>query len=556
MNLELKSPDLIFEVSWEVCNKIGGIYTVLSTRAKTLQDLFKDSVVFIGPDFKDRQDNALFTEVKSLLKSWKTKALAEGLDVRVGRWNVPGRPIAILVDFEKYMSEKNDLYALMWDKYKVQSHAAYGDYDEACIFSYATALVIDSLIRNEALKSKEAHMVAHFNEWTTGMGLLLTKLKQPSVATIFTTHATSIGRSICGNNKPLYDNIRQYNGDQMAAELNMLSKHSLEKCTAHAADCFTTVSKITALECAELLDKEPDVVTPNGFEPTFVPKPAQYNKTRDAARSLLLNVAQSLTGVKFPDEQTIIVGTSGRYEFKNKGIDLYVDALSRLGKRKDMKGKRILGFIMVPSDVKSPREDLQKRMESKRKNQTPLDFPYLTHEVNNMDSDYVLNQMKWLSFSNSDKDPVTLIFVPVYLDGKDGIFDKEYYDLLIGLDVSVFPSYYEPWGYTPLESIAFGVPTITTDLAGFGRWALDVMYTNTLESGVNVIHRTDENQIEVSEAISEMLARFSMLSMHEQQQIRAQAMLDSKLADWGHFISAYLEAYDIALRQAESRVQN
>ncbi|MGL4331402.1 MAG: glycogen/starch synthase [Bacteroidales bacterium] len=556
MSLELKSPDLIFEVSWEVCNKIGGIYTVLSTRAKTLQELFRDSVVFIGPDFKDRHNNPLFTEVKSLMKKWKTQALAEGLDVRVGRWNVPGRPIAILVDFESFFSEKNQLYALMWEKYKVQSHAAYGDYDDACIFSYATALVIDSLIRNEALKPKDSHIVAHFNEWTTGMGLLLTKLKQPSVATVFTTHATSIGRSICGNNKPLYDYIRQYNGDQMAMELNMLSKHSLEKATAHAADCFTTVSKITALECKELLDKEPDVVTPNGFEPTFVPKPAQYNKVRDAGRTLLLNVAKSLTGINYIDDQTIIVGTSGRYEYKNKGIDLYVDALSRLSKRSDMKGKHILGFIMVPSDVKYPRKDLVNRLKNSNNANGPLEFPYLTHEVNNIDSDSVLNQMKWLNFSNSDKDSVTLIFVPVYLDGNDGVFNKEYYDLLIGLDVSVFPSYYEPWGYTPLESIAFGVPTITTDLAGFGRWALDMMYTNTLESGVNVIHRTDTNQTEVSEAISEMLARFSQLSAQEQQQIRAQAMLDAKLADWQHFISAYLEAYDTALRQAELRVQN
>lgn len=555
MNSELKSPNLIFEVSWEVCNKIGGIYTVLSTRAKTLQELFKDSVVFIGPDFEDRSDNPLFTEVKSLLKTWKMQALKEGLEVKVGRWNVPGKPIAILVKFDKFYEKKNELYGLMWDKYGVQSHAAYGDYDEACVFSYATAMVIDSLIRNNAFNLTNPHIVAHFNEWTTGMGLLLTKLKQPGVGTIFTTHATSIGRSICGNNKPLYDPIREYNGDQMAAELNMVSKHSLEKCTAHAADCFTTVSKITALECAELLDKTPDVVTPNGFEPTFVPKGTKYNSSRKTARELLIHVAGSLTGIKYNDAQTILVGTSGRYEYKNKGIDLYVDALNRLNQREDMKGKHLIGFVMVPSDVKCPRKDLLKQLESKKPNPVALDNPYITHEVNNMDSDSVLNQVKWLNFGNSADESVTLIFVPVYLDGNDGIFNKEYYELLIGLDVSVFPSYYEPWGYTPLESIAFGVPTITTDLAGFGRWAMDVMYTNTLDSGVNVIHRTDTNQVEVSESISGMLARYCQLTEHEQQTIRAQAMMDAKLADWKHFISAYQEAYDIALRQAKLRVQ-
>ncbi|MGL5690312.1 MAG: glycogen/starch synthase, partial [Bacteroidales bacterium] len=272
MNTELISPKLILEVSWEVCNKIGGIYTVLSTRAKTLQDLYKDSIIFIGPDFPEREHNPLFTEVKSLLKPWKAKAAEEGLKVRVGRWNVPGKPIAILVDFSDYFGKLNELYGLLWEKYAVQSHAAYGDYDEACAFSYASAQVINSLLNNNVREVLPKEVVAHFNEWTTGAALLMTQLTQPEVATVFTTHATSIGRSICGNNKPLYDYLQAYNGDQMAVELNMVSKHSLEKMTAHAADCFTTVSKITALECAELLDKIPDVITPNGFEPNFVPK--------------------------------------------------------------------------------------------------------------------------------------------------------------------------------------------------------------------------------------------------------------------------------------------
>ena len=152
-------------------------------------------------------------------------------------------------------------------------------------------------------------------------------------------------------------------------------------------------------------------------------------------------------------------------------------------------------------------------------------------------------------------DPVHLIFVPIYLDGEDVLFNKEYYDLLIGLDLTVFPSYYEPWGYTPLESIAFGVPTITTDLAGFGRWAEDVCDTNSLSSGINVIHRTDTNQIEVSDAIAKMLDDYIHLDVMHQDEIRAQALLDSKLADWGHFISRYLQAYGIAFQNANMRVQ-
>lgn len=555
MNTELISPKLILEVSWEVCNKIGGIYTVLSTRAKTLQDLYKDSIIFIGPDFPEREHNPLFTEVKSLLKPWKSKAAEEGLKVRVGRWNVPGKPIAILVDFSDYFGKLNELYGLLWEKYGVQSHAAYGDYDEACAFSYASAQVINSLLNNNVREVLPKEVVAHFNEWTTGAALLMTQLTQPEVATVFTTHATSIGRSICGNNKPLYDYLQAYNGDQMAVELNMVSKHSLEKMTAHAADCFTTVSKITALECAELLDKIPDVITPNGFEPNFVPKKAQYEAKRKQAREALINIATALTGKNYNSEKTCLVATSGRYEYKNKGIDLFIDALNRLRANDDIKDKQILAFVLVPADVKECRPDLLKNIESKAKKKTALPNPIITHDLNNMESDYVLNQMKWLGFANDKADPVHLIFVPIYLDGEDVLFNKEYYDLLIGLDLTVFPSYYEPWGYTPLESIAFGVPTITTDLAGFGRWAEDVCDTNSLSSGINVIHRTDTNQIEVSDAIAKMLDDYIHLDVMHQDEIRAQALLDSKLADWGHFISRYLQAYDIAFQNANMRVQ-
>ncbi|MGL5636838.1 MAG: glycosyltransferase, partial [Bacteroidales bacterium] len=310
-----------------------------------------------------------------------------------------------------------------------------------------------------------------------------------------------------------------------------------------------------ALECAELLDKIPDVITPNGFEPNFVPKKAQYEAKRKQAREALINIATALTGKNYSSENTCLVATSGRYEYKNKGIDLFIDALNRLRAKVDMNNKQVLAFVLVPADVKECRLDLLKNIESKAKRKTSLPNPIITHDLNNMDSDYVLNQMKWLGFTNDKTDSVHLIFVPIYLDGADALFNKEYYDLLIGLDLTVLPSYYEPWGYTPLESIAFGVPTITTDLAGFGRWAEDVCDTNSLSSGINVIHRTDTNQIEVSDAIAKMLDDYIHLDVMRQDEIRAQALLDSELADWGHFISRYLQAYDIAFHNANMRVQ-
>ena len=198
----LLSPDYIFESSWEVCNKVGGIYTVLSTRAKTLQDAMKDRIIFLGPDFKEASDK-YFTADGKLFAEWQQQALSEGLVVRVGRWNVPGTPVAVLIDFTQYYKEKNDIYTWLWNHYQVDSLHAYGDYDEASMFSYAAAKVVESFYRCYLDETKK--VVYHGNEWMTGLGLLYINKVLPQVATLFTTHATSIGRSIAGNNKPLYD---------------------------------------------------------------------------------------------------------------------------------------------------------------------------------------------------------------------------------------------------------------------------------------------------------------------------------------------------------------
>ena len=255
--------DYIFESSWEVCNKVGGIYTVLSTRAKTLQMEFHDKLFFIGPDLWKGKENPLFIESETLYSEWKKYAFEnENIPVRIGRWNIPGEPIVILVDFQPFFVDKNQIYAEIWELYQVDSLHAYGDYDEASMFSYAAGKVVESFYRFNLTQDDKVIYQAH--EWMTGLGALYIHWAVPQIATIFTTHATSIGRSIAGNNKPLYDYLFAYNGDQMAHELNMESKHSIEKQTAHHVDCFTTVSEITNRECAQLLDKPADVVLMNG----------------------------------------------------------------------------------------------------------------------------------------------------------------------------------------------------------------------------------------------------------------------------------------------------
>ena len=546
-------PDYVFESSWEVCNKVGGIYTVLSTRANTLQQEMQDKVFFIGPDVWHENTCPYFKEDAKLLAEWKKTATEEGLKVKVGRWTIPGNPIAILVDFQKYFEKKNEIYGWLWENYQVDSLHAYGDYDEASMFSYATGLVVESYY-NFALTKKDK-VIYHANEWMTGLGLLYVNNKLPQVGTIFTTHATSIGRSIAGNMKPLYDYLFAYNGDQMAGELNMQSKHSIEKQTAFHCDCFTTVSEITARECVELLDKKVDEVLPNGFDNSFVPaNAATFTRKRKAARKRLLDVANALLGESL-DDDTLIVSTSGRYEFRNKGVDVYIESMNRLLRDKELK-KKVLAFIEVPGWVGEPRQDLKERLDSGKQYDTPLEVPQVTHWLHEMSHDNVLSMMKYYDMHNRKEDNVKVIFLPCYLDGNDGILNMTYYDIILGNDLCIYPSYYEPWGYTPLEAIAFKVPCITTDLAGFGQWVnTEVGHYGELKDGVKVIHRTDYNYSEVADAIKDTVAEFSAMTKKQVSDARSAAEKLSKKALWSEFIKYYHQAYDLALSRASLRMK-
>ena len=544
------TPEYLFESSWEVCNKVGGIYTVLSTKAHTLQRSFKDKLIFIGPDVWTDTNAPDFIEDDVLFADWKTYTkTTENLKVKVGRWNVPGTPPVILVDFKPFFKEKDSFFFSMWESFRVDSIHAYGDYDESCIFAYAVGKVIESFYHFYKLENKK--VAALFNEWMLGMGALYIKKQLPAVATLFTTHATSIGRSIAGNNKALYAYMDGYNGDQMAGELNMEAKHSLEKQTALHVDCFTTVSDITARECKQLLDKAPDIVTPNGFEPNFVPSDKEYDKKRMAARRDLLNVAEKLLGCPISPD-AFLVSTSGRYEYRNKGIDVFIEAMNRVRTSGRLQ-REVVAFIMVPAWVRDARADLKEVIDKNIRTTSPMQMPFVTHWLNQMEQDKVLNYISHAGFTNSATDKLKIIFVPCYLDGRDGILNKPYYDLLIGMDATVYPSYYEPWGYTPLESIAFGIPTITTDLAGFGLWAKKHVTGNNISEGVAVVNRDDFNYFEVADAITSSILALAGKDKKETAEIRKRGFCLAAKAEWSKFIVYYEEAFRIALEHASKR---
>ncbi len=547
MDAQKINPNYIFEVSWEVCNKVGGIHTVISTKSITLQIEYGDKYILLGPDvYRDGGEHPEFNEDPLLLLGWKQKALQEGLRVRVGRWKISGEPLVLLVDFTSFFPKKDEVFSKLWETYKLDSISGQWDYIEPTLFGYACGMVIESYVKYHLSSNDKS--IAQFHEWMTGSGLLYLKKNLPQIGTVFTTHATVVGRCIAGNQLPLYSKMEEYIGDKKASEFHITSKQSMEKICANNADSFTTVSELTAKECKQFLEREVDIVTPNGFEDSFIPLPEFFEEKRISARAKLIRVASSLLNENFP-EDSFLVSTSGRYEFKNKGVDLFIDALGKLNENGDFK-KPIIAFILIPANHYGARKDLVEKLNGNEFQLTGN--KYLTHNLHYSEHDPALNRISANNIGNNPEDKIRIIFVPSYLNGNDGIFDMAYFDLLIGFDLTLYPSYYEPWGYTPMESLAFSIPTVTTSLTGFGLWVRNE-YKNP-DHGIFVIERNDFNDTEVVEGIAEAIKTSEGLGRKEMEEARKIAFDISRIALWINLIEYYKEAYHIALSKVFERV--
>lgn len=544
MNENTLSPDTLFEVSWEVCNKVGGIHTVIATKAPTVTNLLGDKYIVIGPDFS--QDNGVseFEEDASLMKAWRQSLYDKGIRVRIGRWKISGSPIAILIDFTTLFAQKDDVLKMLWETYKVDSISGQWDYVEPVLFGYIAGEVIESYV--DTFCTATDKVVAHFHEWMTASGGLYLRKHSPYVATVMTTHATVMGRCIAGNRLALYGDLTKFNADDLARQFNVVAKHSIEKMGAQYHDAFLTVSDITARECKYLLGKEPDAVTPNGFANDFVWTGKEYETKRSEARRSMIEVAEACLGCKFGNDP-LIIGTSGRYEFHNKGLDIFFDALKRIESSGKL-DREILAYVTVPAANHGARLDLQAYLQDKSKGIDASQYRYSTHYLENAAWDQIAQQING-SVLDRRESKVKVIFVPTYLNQNDGIFNKNYYELLVGMDLTIYPSYYEPWGYTPLESIAFSVPTITSTLAGFGVWAL----SQEKHDGITVIERNDANSEQAAQATADAVLHFAALGSSEVAALRKEAGEVAKRALWSKMFKHYIEAYDIAIESCTSR---
>ena len=540
------NPDYLFEVSWEVCNKVGGIYTVVSTKALYIKEQMKTKHILIGPDvWMGPGSNPDFTEDSSLYPGWKETAAMQGIRVRLGRWNIPGTPVAILVDFKQFIKDCDSILTDLWKDFGVDSITGNWEYKESALFGYAAGRVIESFCDFNLEPKKK--VVAQFHEWQTGAGILQLKKNNPHIATVFTTHATMMGRCICGNDMPLYNSLEDYDGETMARRLNVMARYSLEEKAARNTDVFTTVSDITARECAQFLHRECDVVTPNGFENSFTPgSEEEYAEKRSAARTRLAKVATAMSGQKVSDK-AVFVGIGGRYEYRNKGIDVFIDALAQLH-RSGYAGKEIHAFIMIPSGHNGPDKNIVRKMEGES---LEAFTTQVSHNLMSPEWDRISRRFAETGLYNENGSKVKVYFIPSYLNGTDGIFNMSYYDLLIGLDATFFPSYYEPWGYTPLESLAFRVPTLTTTLAGFGQWVND--YWQGEHPGIEVVERDDNNYNAVVDAVVARLNEIASLDARKKKTYMSSARKVADIALWDNQMKYYQEAYSIALDKVTER---
>ncbi|MEA2037772.1 MAG: hypothetical protein U9O94_09760 [Nanoarchaeota archaeon] len=586
--------DILFEASWEVCNKVGGIYTVVKSKANLMKSLYKEYFL-IGPYFEDKakvdfEPQKPPNDIKEVFDKLKN----EGIICHYGTWNITGDPFTILIDFQGAIGRKDEIKTKLWECHKIDSIYAQWDFEEPLIWAWAASRLIEEIKKKRPKKK----IVAHFHEWLAGSALLHLKMNKAKVGTIFTTHATMLGRAIAGSDQDLYGMLNNMNPEEQAYNYHVQEKFQTERACAHVADIFTTVSEITGIEAEKILGKKPHILVPNGLDiekfPTIEEIAIKHVTCRDKIREFL--TYYFFPHYSFDINHTMVMFIVGRYEFRNKGLDIFIKALAKLNERlKKEKSKRTIAAIFwIPNeihgtkiellenknfyrhiknyvqshsddilsrilyDIVSQKDiskdklftrefmlDIKKDILSFKRTSNPN---LVTHNLNDEGNDITIRTLRENGLDNKESDKIKVIVNPVYLDGNDGLIDLSYYDAMAGCHLGVFPSYYEPWGYTPLESAALAVPAITSDLAGFGRFIQNKI-KNKMDDGIFVLERFGKNEEDVIKNFSDLLYEFSQRNHQERTENKLNAKKLSTLASWSVLIEYYIKAHNSALEK-------
>jgi glycogen synthase len=584
----------IFEVSFEVCNKVGGIYRVLESKASKMISRYDDNYFLIGPYYKEKardefKEKAVPEDIKKVFQELEK----EGVRCHYGRWLVKGKPQVILIDFSDYFYKVNDIKREFWDLFRIDSLDTGHDFNEPVCWSYASGKLVEKL----SAVYKKQKIVVHLHEWLSGGCLLYLKTLRTKVKTVFTTHATSIGRTLAFNGVDFYSVIDEIDADKEADKYRgVLAKHCMEKALAKECNVFTTVSEITGVEAEKFLGRKPDVILPNGLDmEKFLSFEDIVFKHRTQRRRLRNFVASYFFPYyKFDLEETLFYFIIGRKEFRAKGVDIFIDSLEKLNeKMKQEESKRtVVAFLFIPTATTRVNPSLLEDIEHFRDLEDSVNdflpeaeeriFQTIVQEKkitkrNFFDDNVLLNierklqrmkrkeglpsisthyltsgedeitlRIKEKNLTNKEEDRVKIIYYPIYLTGHDGLSNLSYEEALEASHMGVFPSFYEPWGYTPLEAAALGVSSVTTDLAGFGRFRLKVK-TKKEKPGIYILKRENKKDEDIVDDLADFLHNFTETSRRERVQNKIEARKIASLADWRSFVNFYVEAHNKAL---------
>ncbi len=615
MKTKLKSEaDIFFEISWETCNKVGGIFTVLSSKARQMQKYYKDGYFLIGPYFKEKS-RAVFKE-ESAPEDYKNifeELKKDGIICHFGSWLIEGEPKVILIDFSGLWPQVNNIKKELWEKFKLDSLNSPYDFDEPVLWGWAAGNLIEKL--SEFHKDKK--IVAQAHEWLSASAILYLKQGKnietfpveakplhrglastgKKVATVFTTHATTLGRSLAGNGVDLYSVINKIDPAKEASKYGVQAKHNMEKIASQIAGAFTTVSQITGTEAEYILGKKPDVILPNGLDmaefPSFEEAALKHKKYRNMLRQFALYYFSPYYNIDL--KRTLFYFTASRYEFHNKGLDIFIDSLGKLNEKmkKNKSKKTVISFFFVPAavngikpeiveareaftDIKDLLEEEEEDMkenilydvalgkkiseksifdkeyilEMKRKllklKSKSGPAPLSTHNISDEKNDPILNAFHKAGLENKEEDRVKVIFYPIYLSGADGLGDLDYYQSIQACHLGIFPSYYEPWGYTPLESAALGVASLTSNLSGFGKYFYDDLHNKKIP-GVYILDIENQQKEKMIEDFVNILYGYTLFTKKKRIDNKIQAHKVAFAADWENFAAHYIEAHNLAL---------
>jgi glycogen(starch) synthase len=586
---------LLFEVAWEVCWQLGGIYTVLRTKAAAMQAVWGQRYCLIGPynpttaaiEFEEQPTEGFIRRTLDRLRDM-------GIPCHYGRWLVHGRPQVILLDYRARFEHLDADKYLMWKDHGISIPASDGEVNETVAFGFTVAEFFKALRQIVADRA----ILGHFHEWMGGVAVPRIAHMRLDVATVFTTHATLLGRYLAGDNPNFYNDLPMINPDAEAHRFGIHPRFAIERAAAHAGTVFTTVSRVTAVEAEKLLGRAPDVILPNGLN---IHRFAATHEFQNLHQEYKQRIEQFVMGHFFPSyafdlDNTLYLFTSGRYEYRNKGMDLFIESLHRLNQRLKNQSDppTIVAFIITRAPVRSINVDvlqnqslfddlkdacqsverqmgrrlfeaaahgrladpkelieedsrvrLKRAMQVWRTSRRPL---IVTHDLVDDAGDPVLNHLRHRQLFNSADDPVKVVFHPEFVTATSPLIHLDYEQFVRGCHLGVFPSYYEPWGYTPMECAALGLPAITTDLSGFGAY-VQAHVADYRDQGIVVINRRTQNFDQAADEVADYLLQFCQLTRRQRIEQRNRVERLSELFDWSVLARHYTEAHELALRR-------